>query len=80
MQDNKQLQLTLNSILRDLLVLPQDQSLGLKQWLVVQSVLDQIVSQKEEISFGNKATVDTNKLMILVEVFYLLNVYLELFM
>jgi hypothetical protein len=30
-------------------------------------VLDQIHAQKEELNFGGKATVDTNKLLILVE-------------
>lgn len=35
-RENKHLQNALNSILRDLLMLPQDQSSGLKQWLIVQ--------------------------------------------
>jgi hypothetical protein len=37
-----------------MLQLPTDQEKGLKQWLVLQGVHDQVVSQKEELSFGPK--------------------------
>lgn len=49
-----------------MLQLPTDQEKGLKQWLIIQGVHDQVVAQKDELSLGPKSKVDLDHLMLIV--------------
>jgi len=70
LQDLPTFQQLFQSILQNLCLLPTDRVNGLKQWLIVQSVICQMTAKKESISFftkGEVSKVDMNGLYDMIK-------------
>eukprot|EP01126_Amoeba_proteus_P040820 TRINITY_DN4377_c0_g2_i6.p1 TRINITY_DN4377_c0_g2~~TRINITY_DN4377_c0_g2_i6.p1 ORF type:complete len:1041 (-),score=304.17 TRINITY_DN4377_c0_g2_i6:1691-4813(-) len=55
-------------IIQAMLFMPVDRDLGLRHWLILAGVHEQLVAHKDELQFGSKATIiDLEQLLIAVE-------------
>jgi len=66
-EKHKDLEEPFRNILTSMLLLPSDQTVGLQQWLILQSVHDQFMAKVEEVEFDKKVKIDRAELLMLVE-------------